>query len=41
MDEYNCTIGVMAKKEIPGVKEVVRITENYFYRLYSYKDKSI
>jgi len=32
-------IGVMAKKQIPGVKDVVRITENYYYGLYKYKDK--
>lgn len=32
-------IGVMAKKEIPGVKDVVRVTENYYYGLYKYGDK--
>lgn len=32
-------IGVMAKQQIPGVKDVVRITENYFYRQYRYRDK--
>ena len=33
-------IGVMAKQQIPGIKDVVRITGNYFYALYQYKDKS-
>lgn len=32
-------IAVMAKKQIPGVKDFVRITENYYYGLYKYKDK--
>jgi len=32
-------IGVMAKKQIPGVKDAVRVTENYYYGLYKYKDK--
>ncbi|SFQ10691.1 ABC transporter permease [Parafilimonas terrae] len=32
-------IGEMAKKEIPGVKDVVRVTENYYYGLYKYGDK--
>src|ERR1044072_7167508 len=27
-------IAVMAKKQIPGVKDFVRITENYYYGLY-------
>src|SRR6478735_2804110 len=33
-------IGVMAKEQIPGIKDVVRITGNYFYALYQYNDKS-
>jgi putative ABC transport system permease protein len=33
-------IGTMAKQQIPGIKDVVRITENYFYALYKYKDKT-
>ena len=33
-------IGVMAKQQIAGIKDVVRITENYFYALYKYNDKS-
>ncbi len=33
-------IGVMAKQQIPGIKDVVRITENYFYALYKYNNKS-
>lgn len=33
-------IGVMARQQIPGIKDVVRITGNYFYALYKYKDKS-
>lgn len=32
-------IGEMAKKEIPGVKDAVRVTENYYYGLYKYGDK--
>lgn len=32
-------IAVMAKEQITGVKDVVRITENYYYGLYRYKDK--
>lgn len=32
-------IGEMAKKEIPGVKDAVRVTENYYYGLYIYGDK--
>jgi len=32
-------IGVLAKKEIPGVEDVVRICHNGFYSLYRYKDK--
>ena len=33
-------IGVMAKQQIPGIKDVVRITGNNFYALYKYKDKT-
>ncbi len=33
-------IGIMAKQQIPGIKDVVRITENYFYGLYKYGNKS-
>ena len=33
-------IGVMAKQQIPGIKDVVRITGNYFYALYKYNNKS-
>ena len=33
-------IGVMAKEEIPGIKDVARITGNNFYSLYKYNDKS-
>ncbi|MEO8569978.1 MAG: ABC transporter permease, partial [Ginsengibacter sp.] len=33
-------IGIMAKQQIPGVKDVVRITGNYFYALYKYNNKS-
>jgi putative ABC transport system permease protein len=32
-------IGVLAKKEIPGVEDVVRISYNGFYGLFKYKDK--
>jgi putative ABC transport system permease protein len=32
-------IGVMAKQQLPQVKEAVRITGNYDYSLYKYKDK--
>ena len=32
-------IGVMAKQQIPGVKDVVRITGNNFYRLFHYNNK--
>lgn len=32
-------IGIMAKQQIPGVKDAVRITENYYYGLYKYGDK--
>ena len=32
-------IGVMAKQQIPGVKDVVRITGNNFYRLFRYNNK--
>ncbi len=32
-------IGVLAKNEIPGVKEVVRLSNNGYYALYKYKDK--
>lgn len=33
-------IGVMAKEQIPGIKDVVRITGNQFYALYKYNNKS-
>jgi putative ABC transport system permease protein len=33
-------IGATAKVQIPGIKDVVRITGNYFYGLYKYNDKS-
>ena len=33
-------IGVMAKQQIGGIKDVVRITGNYFYALYKYNNKS-
>ncbi|MEO6637474.1 MAG: ABC transporter permease, partial [Ginsengibacter sp.] len=33
-------IGVMAKHQIPGIKDVVRLSGNYFYALYKYNDKS-
>jgi putative ABC transport system permease protein len=29
----------MTKQQIPGVKDVVRVTENYYYGLYKYGDK--
>ena len=32
-------IGVLAKKEIPGVKDEVRISDNGYYELFKYKDK--
>jgi len=32
-------IGMLAKKQIPGVKEFVRISYNGFYGLFKYKDK--
>jgi putative ABC transport system permease protein len=32
-------IGMMAKKEIPGVKDYVRITYNYLYGLFKYNGK--
>lgn len=32
-------IGVLAKKQIPGVEDVVRITYNPFYGLFKYRDK--
>jgi putative ABC transport system permease protein len=32
-------IGVLAKKEIPGVEEVVRISGNGYYQLFKFKDK--
>ena len=32
-------IGVLAKKEIPGVEDVVRIAYNGYYQLFKYKDK--
>ena len=33
-------IGVMAKEQIPGIEDVVRITGNHFYALYKYNGKS-
>src|ERR1700709_1888224 len=33
-------IGVLAKKEIPGIEDVVRISYNAYYGLYKYKDKT-
>jgi len=33
-------IGVMAKQQITGVKDVVRITGNHFYTQYKYTDKT-
>lgn len=38
--ETAAPIGVMAKQQIPGIKNVVRITENHFYALYKYNNKS-
>ncbi len=38
--ETTAPIGITAKQQIPGIKNVVRITGNYFYALYKYKDKS-
>jgi len=32
-------IGVLAKKEIPGVEEAVRISGNGYYQLFKFKDK--
>ncbi|MGC4101699.1 ABC transporter permease [Ferruginibacter sp.] len=32
-------IGVMAKEELPEIKDVVRLTGNYNYELFKYKDK--
>jgi putative ABC transport system permease protein len=32
-------IGVLAKKELPQVKDVVRLTNNFSYSLFKYKDK--
>src|ERR1044072_5814901 len=32
-------IGVMAKQQIPGVKDVVRLTENHYYALFKYNNK--
>jgi putative ABC transport system permease protein len=32
-------IGVLAKKEIPGIEDVVRITGDYQYGLFKYKEK--
>lgn len=32
-------IGVLAKKEIPGVEDAVRISGNSYYQLFKYKDK--
>jgi len=33
-------IGVMARQQIPGVKDAVRITENNYYSLYKYNNKT-
>ena len=33
-------IGVMAKQQIPGIRDVTRVSGNYFYALYKYNDKS-
>ncbi|HVX26099.1 MAG TPA: ABC transporter permease [Parafilimonas sp.] len=38
--ETTAPIAVMAKQQIPGIKDVVRITGNYFYALYKYNNKS-
>ena len=32
-------IGVLAKKKIPGVEDVVRIINNNYYQLFKFKDK--
>ena len=32
-------IGVLAKKQIPGVEDVARVTNNTFYGLFKYRDK--
>lgn len=37
--ETTAPIGIMAKKEIPGVEEVVRMSNNGFYALFKYGDK--
>lgn len=34
-------IGVMAKNEIPAVKNVVRLTYNNYYGIFKYKDKTL
>ena len=34
-------IGVLGKEQIPGIKNVVRITGNYFYALYQIQGQSI
>lgn len=33
-------IGVLAKKELPEVKDAVRLSNNYFYTLFRYNDKT-
>src|SRR5450432_735496 len=37
--ETTAPIGMLAKKEIPGIKDVVRVTNNFYYGLFKYKDK--
>src|SRR5690349_15145850 len=32
-------IGVLAKKEIPGVEDAVRLSPNWYYGLFKYNDK--
>ncbi|PWT99075.1 MAG: hypothetical protein C5B52_11240 [Bacteroidetes bacterium] len=32
-------IGIMGKKKIPGIKEAVRVSYNYYYGLFKYKEK--
>ena len=32
-------IGILAKKEIPGVEDAVRISNNGIYKLFKYEDK--
>src|SRR5690242_6143467 len=36
--ETAAPIGLMAKQQMPGIKDVVRTTANYFYALCKYKD---